>query len=525
MSQFSAEELAEFLHPSKHNSTPKDDPDLMLSLQTFTGLLGTGTQANYEQVREYILLRDPAIKMLSYYQVERRAQDLSGVISWEHDMCIDSCVRFTGPFAELEHCPDCGASHYNQDELDKLNGENKVAQKVFTTFPVSPQLQARWKSPEMAKKMLYRWEKTQDVQHECEESPEAPEIYNNILCGQAYLDAVGEAPINEYDSVLMLLIDGTQLYWNKKLDCWIYIWIIVDLGPDEHYKIQNILPGGIIPGPDRPKNLDLFLFPGLAHVSALQQEGLHIWDTYNQRRALCFLFILLILADAVTMAELSGSVGHHGHKGCQLLCGFVGRNKNQGFHYYPALLRPHGFKTHQTSSHPDVNINTLPNPDPIKYRQDLFHVISSRHETDFGRRHFHAGITKPSIFDGVHRILDLPTCFGGNLMHQPLINMAALLLDLWCAQPSAHDYNQSSDWPWAVLVGDIWKRHGKAVSGATIHFPTSFGRVPRNPQEKISSGYKAWEFLYYIYSQGPGIFFGVLPEPYYSHFCKLVRAI
>ena len=42
-------------------------------------------------------------------------------------MCIDSCVRFTGPFAELEHCPDCGASHYDQDELDKSNGENKVA--------------------------------------------------------------------------------------------------------------------------------------------------------------------------------------------------------------------------------------------------------------------------------------------------------------------------------------------------------------------------------------------------------------
>ena len=170
-------------------------------------------------------------------------------------------------------------------------------------------------------------------------------------------------------------------------------------------------------------------------------------------------------------------------------------------------------------------MNTLPNPDPVKYRQDLFHVISSRHETDFGRHRFHAGIGKPSIFDGVHRILDLLTCFGGDLMHQPLINMAALLLDLWCAQPSAHDYDRSSDWPWAVLVGDVWKRHGKAVSGTAIHFPTSFGRVPRNPQEKISSGYKAWEFLYYIYGQGPGVFFGVLLEPYYSHFCKLVRAI
>ena len=87
------------------------------------------------------------------------------------------------------------------------------------------------------------------------------------------------------------------------------------------------------------------------------------------------------------------------------------------------------------------------------------------------------------------------------------------------------DYDRTSIWPWAVLVGDVWEGHGAAVTSAGKYFPTSFGRVPRNPQEKISSGYKAWELLYYIYGQGPGVFFNVLPEPYYSHFCKLIRAI
>jgi len=225
------------------------------------------------------------------------------------------------------------------------------------------------------------------------------------------------------------------------------------------------------------------------------------------------------------MAELSGSVGHHGWKGCRLLCGFAGRNKTQGSHYYPALLRPHGFEHHRSSSHPDIDINNLPNPNPRQYRQDLFHVISSRHETELGRRRLNTGIGKPSIFDGIPCILDLPTCFGGDLMHQRLINMASLLLDLWCVRPSARDYDHNSDWPWAVLTGDAWERHSKFVAQAARYLPTSFGRVPRNPQEKVSSGYKAWEFLYYIYGQGPGLFFDLLPEPYYSHFCKLVHAI
>ena len=45
---------------------------------------------------------------------------------------------------------------------------------------------------------------------------------------------------------------------------------------------------------------------------------------------------------------------------------------------------------------------------------------------------------------------------------------------------------------------------------------------PRNPAEKISSGYKAWEFLMYIYGLGPAMFYGVLPEKYWVNFCKLV---
>ena len=110
-------------------------------------------------------------------------------------------------------------------------------------------------------------------------------------------------------------------------------------------------------------------------------------------------------------------------------------------------------------------------------------------------------------------------------MHQPLINLTALLLDLWCARPGTRDFDRTTVWPWAVLRGDVWMRHGQSVAQAAKYLPTSFGRVPRNPQEKISSGYKAWELLYYIYGEGPGLFFGILPIIYYTHFCKLIRAI
>ena len=51
--------------------------------------------------------------------------------------------------------------------------------------------------------------------------------------------------IKKYDTVVMLSINGTQLYDNKQSDTWIYIWILVNLTPDKHYKMQNILPVGL----------------------------------------------------------------------------------------------------------------------------------------------------------------------------------------------------------------------------------------------------------------------------------------
>ena len=397
----------------------------------------------------------------------------------------------------------------------------KVPRKRFTTFPVGPQIQARWKHPETAKKMFYRQTRTNEG---------GTGDYDDIFDGEAYLKSVDDGEIKEYDTLLMFSIDGAQLYRDKKSECWIYIWILLELAPDERYKIRNILPGGIIPGPKGPEHLDSFLFPGLAHVSALQNErnGLRLWDSYHQRFAFSFLIIFLVLADAVAMAKLTRSVGHHGRKGCRLFCNFAGRNKAGGSHYYPALLRPDygdNLPENPSSSRPDVDVNNLPPADPTVYRRNLNYVLTSPTGNEARRRQLQTGITKSSIFDGLPRILELPGCFVGDLMHHTVLNLPDLFFDLVCKRRDLRKHDKYSDWPWAVLTGDVWVEHGKVVADAGRFLPRSFDRVPRNPQEKISSGYKAWEFLVYMYILGPGLFYGLLPEPYYQHFCKLVQGI
>ena len=87
--------------------------------------------------------------------------------------------------------------------------------------------------------------------------------------------------IKDHDPVLMFLIDSTQLYHNKASDCWIYLWVVLDQSPKLWYKKKYVLPGGFIPGPSKPKNLDSFIFPRMYHLSALQCEGMCMWDVVN----------------------------------------------------------------------------------------------------------------------------------------------------------------------------------------------------------------------------------------------------
>ena len=234
-SQFTPEELAELLDPRENESMPPEDPGLKLSLLNYISLMGHSQEA-YEATRQNTQQCFPDIEILSHYQAERRARLLSGLVAWEHHMCVRSCIGFTGPYTNLEYCPKCGQSRYKEKDLEESNGERKVPRQVFTTFPVGPQIQARWKNPQTAKDMLYWWAKTEELLQE-RTSGEPLGLFDNILSGNAYLDLVDEGHVGKHDTVLMLSIDGAQLYESKKSNCWVYIWILADLAPDKRYKI------------------------------------------------------------------------------------------------------------------------------------------------------------------------------------------------------------------------------------------------------------------------------------------------
>ncbi|KAH8088943.1 hypothetical protein BXZ70DRAFT_899236 [Cristinia sonorae] len=110
-------------------------------------------------------------------------------------------------------------------------------------------------------------------------------------------------------------------------------------------------------------------------------------------------------------------------------------------------------------------------------------------------------------------------------MHH-ILNLTDLFTSLWRGTLYAEGADDKTTWDFAVFRdANIWKSHGAAVARATPYFPGSFDRPPRNPAEKINSGYKAWEFLLWFFVLGPGHFRACLPKKYWQHFCQLVFAI
>ena len=350
--------------------------------------------------------------------------------------------------------------------------------------------------------------------------------YDDIFCGSDYLDEVLAARIKSGDMVLLFSIDGAQLYQSKASDTWIYIWVVLDHAPDCRYKKKHVLPGGFIPGPNPPKVVDSFLFPGIHHLSAIQNEGLKIWDAQRNNGFISKVFLLVACADVLGMASLSGLVGHHGKYGCRLYCALPGRHKENLPQYYPARLKPENYAIHgcDHDDYPVDQIIAMANGSE-RYKQHLKYVEQSPNKTQYTKHRRATGICKATILSGLSRRLQIPRLFSVDIMHLPALNIPDLLIGLWRGTLDCDRHDNRSSWTWAVLVGRVWKEHGAEIARCTPHLPGSFDRSPCNPAEKMNSGYKAWEWLLYLYGLAPALLFGILPLQYWQNYCRLVFAI
>ena len=318
--------------------------------------------------------------------------------------------------------------------------------------------------------------------------------------------------LKKTDVALQLSINGAQLQADQPFEAWIFIWIIHNLPPDLCYKKRFVITGAIVPGPNKPGDIDSFLFPLLFHVTALQCEGLQIYDTsVGSYIAHSSPLVIFATADSLSGAAMSGMVGHSGKFGCRMHCNMPSQHHMGDRHYFPAMNLPHNY-TVSGCSHPDIQDKDLGvyhiNLDQ-KYCQNLAHLLSACTQAEYCVRCLEVGLCKQTLFSGLpHQPLPVPNIFTMDIMHLTVLNDPDLFLKLFTAKINVYESDNKSMWDWAIFYKNnaVWKAYGEFVVKAVLFIPSSFGRAPRDPAKKLNTGYKAWEFQQYIYGLGPTLF-------------------
>ena len=513
-----------------------DDPQIRTSIDIYLALSKSSREA-YHNVQQALAARTPPIQLLSYHAVVQVIADLSGVVEIEDDMCINGCLAYTGPFEADTVCHYCKEHRFDQTVLAKTGKEE--ARMTMTTIPLGPQIQARRRSPESASAMLYQSKKVKEIIEELEKETSntgrGERRFDDVFCGKDYLDLHKSMNIGPNDTTLVLSFDGAQIYRDKKSDCQIGTATIYNFEPGNRYKAENILPAFVFGSPKtKPKCYESFFFRTLHHLSAIQRAnggtGLRFYDGITKKVETSRVFLLHGTADAVAIVELDGKVGHHGKHGCRISCPLTGRHKASVGHYYPVHSTPQDADGHPIDNQPDYPIRNIGMlqacPSVERYKDDLSKVIGSKTIIEYEKNRKSTGISKPSILSGLRSDLmyPIPRCFSIDLMHLFGLNIGDLLIKLYTGGMTCASTDSKSTWVWATLMDtETWKLHGQTVANALRYFPASFHRPPRNPAEKINSGYKATEWSLYIFCLGPAVMRTVLPPIYWRHFCLLVR--
>ena len=214
----------------------------LLELKAKKGIL---TNQIYQEILEIFNCED-----ITLYSVKKFLKNMVNLGVTFVDMCVDSCCAFTGQYEELLHCPVCNKSRYLKQKT----------RKKATYFSLEDQFRIQFQDQERVKKLLYR---------SLYQSNEG--FYNDIFDGILYKTLCQEGFFsNPYDICLIGSTDGYQIFWQKRNDCWVFLYINANLPPNEWVKKENLLIARIIPGPHSPKKMNTFFRPLVNELKKLE---------------------------------------------------------------------------------------------------------------------------------------------------------------------------------------------------------------------------------------------------------------
>jgi hypothetical protein len=451
----------------------------------------------------------------SHARLRTQIGAISGMRGARIDCCVNSCVAYTGPYAEETVCPYCPEPRYKPNPRDPTR---LVSRRVFVYLPIIPRLMNLFRDPAMAQRMRYRSTREPD-----------PNSTGDIFDGKYYRDlrgrrvTVGATTLKHRyfskptDVALGLSTDGVGPFKSRKHQCWPIIVFNYNLHPSIRTQLEHILCVGVIPGPNSPQDLCTYLEPLIDELEDLAR-GVPAFDSVDKHTFSLRAYLLACFGDMPAMAKLMAMKGHNGKFPCRA-CKIEGVSAGGGKHtLYTPLSRT--FVQDRSARHYDpLNLPRRTHAEHVQQALEVEAALNDNQEEIVGRD---TGINGLSTLARLSSIA-FPTSFPHDFMHVIFENILPNLLEVWTRSHRWKNFGTEHDD--YLLHEDVWAAIGVgcAASGDTI--PAAFGcRVPdlKEKHAEITSE----SMLLFATLLGPALlrnrFRG---RRYYDHFVRLVKLI
>ena len=191
--------------------------------------------------------------------VKKRLLKLVNIMPEFIDICINSCMAFTGRFINNLSCNHCGESRY----ISNLSQERK-SRKVLSYFSLIDRLKIQYNDPARSQLLRYRDEYISDANYD---NSNIGDVFDGNLYKELVMEGFFE---DKRDVALIGSTDGYQIFRQKTDDCWVIMLINANLPPFERVKKENLLISTIVPGPKQPKDFNSFLQPIFDELKLLE---------------------------------------------------------------------------------------------------------------------------------------------------------------------------------------------------------------------------------------------------------------
>ena len=290
------------------------------------------------------------------------------------------------------------------------------------------------------------------------------------------------------------------------------ILLNLNLPPDQRYKVTNILPSIIIPGPKKPKDINSFLRPLIDELTILETGHSTIVDGDNGEVFTLRAHVLMVTGDGPAVADAMGmkSPGN-AFRPCRM-CTITGVRRTDTQHspyYVPHTDYPFESPPIRTQLRVDIETVEIANDDESRL------LTGIRGKTELLRL----------------RSIHFPRSFPGDIMHCVLQNIAPLLFQLWNRTKLAIDNKNATTTSSTVhqdrpglpsyhLEKSDLDSIGDALVQSRATIPLSLGHAPRRIDNHYK-GFKAAEWKAWLIHYGPPLLWKHLHETYLANFRDL----